>query len=134
MSNQQKQLQSILAEVGINLTENQALAVMEALLLLQSKHSYWDFLEFKRKYSPQIQDSVNVINTGKLDLMYSNIEKREIDSSCFEVILVGEYPQKANQDKCISIEDANKIVSNACSYANYESLASHYNENNQPER
>lgn len=35
MTNQQKQLQSILADVGINLTDSQTLAVMEANELMR---------------------------------------------------------------------------------------------------
>jgi len=85
MNEQQKLLQSILAEVGISLTDNQMLAVIDAVSLsCKSPVPYHEVMEFKEKYVP---------------------------------------------NKIISIEDANKIVSNACSY-----LASHYNENNQPER
>ena len=52
MSEQQKQLQSILTEVGINLTENQTLAVMEANELLRNNDpSYSQVMEFKEKYA-----------------------------------------------------------------------------------
>lgn len=54
MTNQQKKLQSILAEVGINLTENQALAVIEANELLRCNDpSYSQVMEFKEKYAPK---------------------------------------------------------------------------------
>ena len=54
MTNQQKQLQSILAEVGINLTESQTLAVMEANELLRNNDpSYSQVMEFREKYAPK---------------------------------------------------------------------------------
>lgn len=54
MTNQQKQLQSILQEVGINLTESQTLAVMEANELMRcGDPSYSEVMEFKEKYAPK---------------------------------------------------------------------------------
>jgi hypothetical protein len=93
MTNQQKQLQSILAEVGINLTENQTLAVMEANELLRcGDPSYHEVMEFKEKYAPkrEKQDGINIKE--------QHIERRELYS------------------------------------VSQNNLASHYNENNQPER
>ena len=81
MNNQQKQLQSILAEVGINLTENQALAVMEANELLRCEDpSYSQIMEFKGKYAPkrEKQDGVNIKQLdqegiNKISAAYDNL-------------------------------------------------------------
>ena len=92
MTNQQKQLQSILSEVGINLTDNQILAVMEANELLKcGDTSYSQVMDFKEKYAPkrEKQEGVNI--------KFPNVE-RELHAS------------------------------------RHNNLASHYNENNQPQR
>lgn len=54
MDNQQKQLQSILSEAGINLTDNQILAVIDAVSLsCKSPIPYHEVMEFKEKYAPK---------------------------------------------------------------------------------
>lgn len=71
MTNQQKQLQSILAEVGINLTERQTLAVMEANELMRcGDPSYSQVMDFKEKYAPkkQKQDGINLKSTNDSEL------------------------------------------------------------------
>lgn len=97
MNEQQKQLQSILAEVGINLTENQTLAVMEANELLRcGDPSYSEVMEFKEKYAPKREKQGGVYIKG-------------LTPNSF-----GWEPRHT--------KDQN------------DNLASHYNENNQPER
>lgn len=102
MNEQQKLLQSILSEAGIKLTENQTLAVIDAVSLsCKSPVPYHEVMEFKEKYAP------------------------------------------CTSNKGLTIVDLHSIVSNASANlfeikkdikTNHNSLASHYNENNQPKR